>query len=264
MIIRKNYSYSGLNRKGEDGTFLCIPGLLNKRIFLDEQVVEIYNECNGHSIETLFSLQKEKYKEEDEIRIKEDLENILWFFHNIGMLELKGEDLMVFQNTEEIFQMISEKDFNGITNFIFKTYEHKNDDILYYINPQYNIKSYYDLHNFYNLPNLRLSHVSGGNIYYKFSKEGSKEIDGVISFNFIESNTTIYINLVICEKAYFTQLIQLLYNEMKKNGYKILKVKLLKNKEHELLLYKSGFVKEAVLKGETFDGEDIFIYLLEK
>ncbi|OXZ37385.1 hypothetical protein B9N56_06750 [Finegoldia magna] len=264
MIIRKKYSYSGLNREGEDGTFLCIPGVLNKRMFLNKQVVQIYNECNGHTISSLLELQKARYKEEDEEKLKKDLENILWFFNNIGMLELRGDDLMVIQETKQVFQMISEKDFNEVVNYIISSYANKNQNSIFYTQPQYNINSYQDLISIYNLPNVRLSRVSGGNIYYKFSREGSKKVDGVISFHFIESNTTLYLNLIVCWKDEFSKVLKLLYNEINQNGYKKLKIKVLHDENLESLLLENGFIKEAVLKGETFNDEEMIIYSLEK
>lgn len=264
MIIRKSYSYTGLNRKGEDGSFLCIPASINKRIFLNEQAVDIYNSCHGLSIREVLEIEKNKYPNVDLEKLEKNVESVVWFYHNLGMLELKGEDVVVKENSGESLMMLGEKDFNNVSDFIIKMHENKNNEYVYYITPEYKITSHDDIINVFSLPILRLSHVNGGNIYYKYSRENSFQIDGVVGFDFIGNNSTTYLKALICKKKDMKKIIDKLREELEKNEYKCMKVKILSNDIMADFLEKCGFVKEAILKCESPEDEDIEIYLLEK
>lgn len=110
------------------------------------------------------------------------------------------------------------------------------------------------------VPKLRLSHVNGNEIYYKFKKSKSQKIDGIINFSFIGNGTVVYINMLICKLSDLGELLKKFRKEMASNGYVYLKIIFEDNNNTIHWLEKNGFTREAVLKGESLNNEDILVF----
>lgn len=260
MIIRNEQSYIGLNSKEINGYYLCRPLSLEKRIFLNEQAFDIFQHCNGLTLDEILEWQIEKYPEIPVEKLDEDIKNIIWFFYNVGMLEIEGDDMMVSEPLEELFCMAGERDFGRIYRYICEMYQEKNENDICYLSPKYNLNTMDDLLETLDVPKLRLSHVNGNEIYYKFKKSKSQKIDGIINFSFIGNGTVVYINMLICKLSDLGELLKKFRKEMASNGYVYLKIIFEDNNNTIHWLEKNGFTREAVLKGESLNNEDILVF----
>lgn len=260
ISIIKN-SYSGLVKKGNSNIYMCIPSSINRRVFFNEFAVEIYEKCDGSSISNLIIHYLKIFENVNYEVLKRDIENIVWFFYNLQMLDIMGDEIMVKQDKKEIISMLGEKDFSAVSKFIISKYN--DSSFLVYYTPRYGIKKVEDVENKFNLPILRLSQVNGENFYFKYSKEDSEEIDGVLGFRFIENYITVYISILVISARELENALRPIVKKFKEEEYEYIKIEVLASDSFVIReLERLGFIKEALLIKEAPFGEDIVLYRL--
>lgn len=263
MIEVVEESYLGLNRKESDGSYLCIPAYINKPIFFNETLYEIFSICNHKTIEEVKKYMINKYSDVPIERISSGVENALWYLRNIGIIKINGETIMKEQIDNEQFLMPDECDFQTISNLMLDIFE--NNKGLCYIDSNISFEKKSVVKEMCKVEMLRYGHTTGSHLIYKYSKMNSSDIDGVVIFNLHSTKRVAYIQSLIAKDIEIaTEVLHNLKYTMNQN--RVYNIKILftgRKKEEDLVNFFTvfGFKKEAILKGESHFG-DLHIYSL--
>lgn len=263
-VIEK--SYAGLIREEKDGSYLCIPTSINKPIFINKTLHEIFKICNHKSIKEIVDYMADKYPSEPIERILEGVTNGIWFLRNIGVICISGDDKMRKQNGEKMFTMPDECDFEEISRMILALYDSKNDKVFWYADGTINREKRNDIKYMCKVESLRYGHATECKIIYKYSCECSFDIDGIVSFCLHKSRRVAYINMLVA-KDY--DIAQDIISELKKvlieNRVWNLKCLFSDRKiDGRYIDYfkEMGFIEEALLSDESIYG-DLHVYSLK-
>jgi hypothetical protein len=265
VVIVNEASYSGLNREEKDGIYVCHPSSIGKTLFINEFVHDVFSQCNKKSVNEIVKTQQNRYSTVAKNIIETDTVNTIWYLHNIGIVTLTGEDRVVMETAELTFSLLSEKDFENASKLIYEKYEDQSEYSLLYFDYDKNISSLKDIESLYRLPILRLSHVNGGIIYFKYSNEGSRQIDSLCGLKFLLNNMVAYIDMIVSDIENIDGFFNQLTSELDFQCFKWLKIRLVQddlrnNASGAIPFLTKRFVKEAELKNETLEGRDVTVY----
>lgn len=263
MIEIISESYIGLIREESDGSYLCIPARINKPIFFNKTLHEIFRICNHKTIEEVKEYMIQSYSDVSRERISSGVENALWYLRNIGIIKIEGETGMNEQVDKEQFLMPDECDFEKISKFILDIFEEKKG--FCYIDSNISFEKISTIREMCKVETLRYGHATGSHIIYKYSQMHSADIDGVVIINLHSSKRVAYIQALIAKENEVAK--EILYHlKMTLNRNRVYTIKAVftgRKKEVDLVNFfeKFGFIKEAILKGESYFG-DLHVYSL--
>lgn len=258
-------SYLGLNREELDGEYLCIPTKINKPIFFNSSLFEIFSVCNHKSIYDVQKYMLKKYPDISEKRIKSGVENALWYLRNIGIIRMEGESAMYELSENELFAMPEEWEFESISNFMETLLDQK--ECFWYMDSNISLNKKSVIRSMCEVEVLRYGHATGSRIIYQYSANRSKDIDGVVIFNLHSFRRVAYIQTLIGKDEKIAR--EILENLKKTlNENRVYNIKILfsgRKKEESLVKFfkRYGFVQEAVLKNEAYFG-DLHVYTFKE
>lgn len=258
-------SYLGLNREEKDGSYICIPGSINKPLFFNKTLYEIFSVCDKQTIEQVKFYMIHRYIDVSEERIAEGVEKSLWYLRNIGIIKIKGEKNMNQQVEEEIFVMPEERDFEEVSKFMHTSYE--SEDAFWFADSNITLEKKSVIRSMYKVETLRYGHATGSNLIYKYSSAGSNQIDGIVIFNIHSLRRVAYIQVLAARNEEIAQKIleqlKTVLNENRIRNMKVLLTGRKKEKDSLGFFLKQDFIQEAILKDESFCG-DLYVYSLRE
>lgn len=256
-------SYAGLIREEDDGTYLCIPNTWGKPLFLNKTMFLVFTMCDGSTMKDVTTRMKAMYPSISSKRIAEGVFRAVWYLKNIGILKIEGEESKVEQNESMKFAMPEENEFQAICDYIISVLMDESADKFLFLDAGIEREKKFQIKLLYQVSRIRLSHASDREIFYIYSKEGSKIIDGVIGISFHYTKRVAYIQTLVANNADIAKImIKLLSEKLKEHRVSRIKCLLTRRKIDEpyIEIFRDfGFQEEACLIDEALFG-DILVY----
>lgn len=255
-------SYIGFIREEDNEHFLFYPTVYSKPHFMNGTVHEIWDLCNGQSMEEIAENLKKRYKHVPFNRLLADTRKVVLYLKNLGMLEYEGEEGMMSGNGNHTnLKFLDEEDFVEASLFI-KSLKDRSDikDCYLY---SYDLRFDVACDEYYKAINIRTRQLNRTELYFQYIVE--KKISGLIGIS-ISSNAKIaYITTLLFEdRSIIGCMLENMESILRGEGIEIIKIRM--NSNHDLkkeMFVDHAFRTECILKKESAFGEDIIILAKE-
>lgn len=264
--VNKN-SYLGLLREEKDGSYLCIPAAIEKPIFFNKTLYEIFGVCGNKTIPDIKNYMINKYPEVARERIEQGVHNGIWYLRNIGLVSISGEFIMKENKNIESFEMPSEWDFEVLSDFLKD--KMKQTEGIFFIDISLTGNKHEIIEDLCSVERLRFNHAIGKNMIYKYSCIGSDGIDGMISFSLHAACRVAYIHFLATKSHDVArQILDRLFEVFTENQITMVKVRFTNlelEEENRMFFLDNEFNIEATLKDESIFGDlNVYSYDLRK
>lgn len=266
MIKVNKESYAGLIRQELDETYLCIPAEVGKPLFFNKTFYEIFSLCNENTINKIVSEMSERYPDIPSYKIKEGVENTIWYLFNIGIINLEENERDVDVIMDELKARLvapDEKDFSVISKYIISKYDECLQGCFLYASANVQRDRRAIIKEIYRTVQIRLEYASGKQMFYKYVKPGTSKLSGVAGIVLHSSKRVSYINTLVADDFVEAHImINLLLDILRKRRVFNLKCLLSEREidfEYIKFFEEIGFKKEAQLINEHIYG-DLLVY----